>query len=81
MHWKDKFVRLRRGVHCAPPSESSINIGSWPSMALRHGRSFRVVSAASTASVCRSLARICHGASGITCSAGRIRSLIRRRIA
>ena len=43
------------GVHCAPPSETSINIGICPSASLRHGRFLRN-KAAVTASLCRSLA-------------------------
>lgn len=63
---KGRCVRSRWGVHCAPPSEILINIGSWPSAPSRHGRCFRAI-AALTASLSRSLARIWYGASGTTC--------------
>lgn len=34
---------VSRGVHCAPPSEVLINIGSWLSAPTRHGRCFRAI--------------------------------------
>ena len=69
----------RRGVHYAPLLQVSVNIASWFSRLMRHGRPFRP-SAAVTRWSSKSQARIWYGAPGTTCSAGRTRSLIKRRI-
>ena len=70
---------LRRGVHYAPLLQVSVNIASWFSRLMRDGRPFRP-NAAVTRWSSKSQARIWYGAPGTTCSAGRTRSLIKRRI-
>jgi hypothetical protein len=68
----------RRVSHCAAPFQALANIGKVFSSGARHGRPFRAT-AAFTASVARSDARIWKGAPGTTCAAARTFVLIKRR--